>query len=89
MYEISYSPKAQATYDAAFKRASRGKPTPLDKQLFKALDLLRNDPSHPSLQVHRHHNFACWEAYIQRSWRIFFDYTGKNTIAVLLITAHP
>jgi hypothetical protein len=83
--KMRFSRGAQKTFNAMLADAEQ-KPTPLFNQLMKTLDLLAENPQHPSLHTHKHHNYDAYEAYINKSWRVFFDYTGKNEITILLIT---
>ena len=68
------------------------------KQVTKALEYLKNNPRHPSLNTHKHVSLTVqlgketFEAYAQQNtpgaYRIFFHYSGKKQITIIAITPH-
>jgi len=74
----------------------------LFKQVHKAVELLLNDPRHPSLNTHGYHSLESpfdpgariFEAYAQTNtpgaYRIFWCYgPGSREITIIAITPHP
>ena len=70
------------------------------KSVLKAINLLRQNPRHPSLNTHEYtkyskeFGFKVYEAYAEnntpQAYRIFFSYgKEKNTIVILRVTPHP
>ena len=114
-FELQFTPTAEETYssfkDAAeqalesrkkSKKAKASKQEGLFKQVYKALELLANNPRHPGLQTHEYdviqnpHNpkEKIFEAYAQNrtpgAYRIFWCYgPGKNQLTIIAITSHP
>ncbi len=70
MYELLLSDEFKAILD--------GSQPELKKQAMAAIQRLRIDPRHPSLQAHRIHNTpGKWECYVNREWRIIYDWEGE------------
>jgi hypothetical protein len=70
------------------------------KAVKKALHFLKENPRHPGLNTHKYTSLEgakgedVFEAYAENNtpaaYRIFWHYgTGKNTITIIAITAHP
>ena len=70
------------------------------KAVTKALELLEQNPKHPSLQTHRYYSLKgpkgekVFEAYAEQhtpaAYRIFFYYgSQRGKIIILTITPHP
>jgi hypothetical protein len=72
------------------------------KQVFKTIDLLKNNPRHPSLRTHEYDAIdnpfdskkKIFEAYVQNktpaAYRIFWCYgPEKKQITIIGITPHP
>ena len=115
MRQLNWTPEAEAEFNrlqaaakkAAAARAKMGKTKSskqegLFKQVTKALDYLRTNPRHSSLQTHEFHSLShpwsesekVFEAYAQNdtpgAYRIFWCYgPGKGEITVIAITSHP
>jgi hypothetical protein len=115
MFEQFRTRKAEDTYQELKQRAfrslqnrsknKRGKASPVEglfKQVQKTLDLLAQDPRHPSLQTHEYDSLAnpfnpkekVFEASVQNrtpgAYRIFGCYgPKKEQITILAITPHP
>ena len=84
------------------KRAKSSKIEGLFKQVDKTIDLLLNNPKHPSLNTHPYESIKhpynpkekVFEAYAQNktpaAYRVFWCY-GPNAkeITIIAITAHP
>ncbi|MBI1371538.1 MAG: hypothetical protein GC159_02070 [Phycisphaera sp.] len=84
------------------KKSKSSKQEGLYKQVCKAINLLSNNPKHPSLQTHEYDAIPnpynkkekVWEAYVQNhasaAWRLFWCYgPGKNEITIIAVTPHP
>ena len=85
MFTLRFSNKARRAYDTL-----KG---PLLKQLQKTLKLLADNPKHPSLRTHKHHELGCFESYVQNNtpgaYRVFWTYgPGKDELTILLIVKH-
>ena len=74
----------------------------LFKQVLKAVELLKQNPRHQSLNTHEYDSMPnpirpgekVWEAYAQNNtpgaYRIFFVYgPGQKEITIIAITPHP
>ena len=70
------------------------------KAVQNALNKLKNNPRHPSLQTHEFHSLygpngeKVFEAYVQQktpsAYRIFWYYgPGRNQITIVAIIPHP
>ena len=71
------------------------------KAVAKTLELLEQNPRHPSLQTHPYYSLKgpdgekVFEAYVEQhtpaAYRIFFYYSSatKGKIVILTITSHP
>ncbi|MCI5066645.1 hypothetical protein MRY87_13065 [bacterium] len=84
------------------KRKKSSKQEGLFKQVKKTIDLLANNPKHPSLQTHEYSTLVnpyrssekVFEAYAQNrtpgAYRVFWCYGPESQqITVLAITPHP
>ena len=94
-----------AAQGALNQRQGKGKSTPAEglfKQIAKCIELLANNPRHPSLHTHEFHSLThpydprqkIFEAYAQNrtpgAYRVFWCYgPQKNQITILAITSHP
>jgi mRNA interferase RelE/StbE len=69
--------------------ASEAAPAAVRKAFFKQLELLVQNPRHPSLRAKRFEegrNF--WQARVNRDWRFYFA-IEDDTYRILKLTAHP
>ncbi len=115
MFECQWLPEAVEIYEEIKRRAEKtyqirlkskktkdSKIEGLFKQVRKAIELLKTNPRHPSLQTHDygslehpyHKRSKVFEAYVQNhtsaAYRIFWCYgPEKNQITIITITAHP
>jgi len=115
MYQIIRAEIAEQTYRDLEVRArksyenrsknKKNKASPVEglfKQIHKTLELLSQNPRHPSLQTHEYDSIPnplnpeqkVFEAYVQQhtpgAYRIFWCYgPGKRQITVIAITPHP
>ena len=115
MFELAWTDQAAKEYArlkaAAIKalaarqrsgKSKSSKPQGLFKQVHKSLQLLSQNPKHPSLQTHEFHSLEhpyangqkVFQAYAQNktasAYRIFFCYgPGKRQRTVIAITPHP
>jgi hypothetical protein len=115
MFEILRSKTADETYRELEKRAKqslesrtrdkKSKASPVEglfKQVYKTLELLSQNPRHPSLQTHEFDSIPnpydpkekVFEAYVQNktpgAYRVFWCYgPGKKQITIIAITPHP
>ena len=94
-FELIFTPQAAERYfELENNRAKHG----IFKQLKKALDYLKENPRHPSLNTHKyeelskHYGKEIFEAYVQQNtpsaYRIFFYYSGKGQITIIAITPY-
>ncbi len=99
MFELWFTPSAQAAFDAVKADASK---TGLLKQLYKTFGFLQSNLRHPSLKTHEFHGIPhpfvkgekVFEAYAQNqtpgAYRVFWCYgPEKNQITVIAIAPHP
>jgi hypothetical protein len=103
---VYYDLRAQA--EAALKARKKAQKTKssrqegLFKQLKKCIDLLLENPRHPSLNTHefksRSHPYSedekVFEAYVQQNtpaaYRVFWCYgPQKGQITIIAVTSHP
>lgn len=115
MFEIKWLPKAEATYSELLnaakksldnrKKNKKAKASPVEglfKQVYKCIELLKNNPRHPGLKTHEYDSFVhpydsnqkVFEAYVQNNtpgaYRVFWCYgPQKKEITILAITPHP
>ncbi len=115
MFSIQWSEPANITYDELRRKAedslrarqAKGKKKSsrsegLFKQIQKTIELLSNDPKHPSLQTHEYDSIEhpydkkqkVFEAYVQNNtpgaYRVFWCYgREKGAITIIAITPHP
>ena len=95
-FELIFSPRAAERYLELEKDPSKHA---IFKHLTKALNFLKENPRHPSLNTHKYHSLSeqydkeIFEAYVQHktpgAYRIFFWYSGNKQITILAITQHP
>lgn len=84
------------------KKTKASKQEGLFKQVAKAIELLIENPRHPSLDTHEYYSIAnpldkggkVFEAYVQNrtpgAYRIFWCYgPNKEEITIIAITPHP
>ena len=114
-FELQFTPTAEQIYlslkesaeqalenRTKSKKQKTSKQEGLFKQVYKTLELLANNPRHPSLQTHQYdaienpHNSKekIFEAYAQNrtpgAYRVFWCYgPSKNQITIVAITPHP
>jgi len=103
--EATYSDLRSAAQTSLDKRRAGGKASKAEglfKQVKKAIDLLANNPRHPSLHTHKYNDIdnpydpsqPVFEAYAQNktpgAYRIFWCYGPKKAdITIIAITPHP
>lgn len=95
-YDLKFTDRANKDYYELKDNPGRAS---VFKQVSKALDYLKENPRHPSLNTHkyeelsRHYEREIFEAYAQNNtagaYRIFFFYSGKKEITIIAITPHP
>jgi len=114
-FEIVWQTPARSVFDAleaaaqkAYQTRSKlgkekaSKQEGLFKQVVKCIDLLENNPRHPSLQTHEFTSIEnpyrkgerVFEAYVQHktpgAYRLFWCYgPKKREITIIAITPHP
>jgi plasmid maintenance system killer protein len=69
--------------------ASETAPAAVRKAFFKQLELLAENPRHPSLRIKRYEegrNF--WQARVNRDWRFYFA-MENDAYRILKLTPHP
>ena len=84
------------------RKAKASKQEGLFKQVIKCLELLQENPRHPSLNTHEYHSIEnpydpatkVFQAYVQNrtpnAYRIFWCYGPRNLeITIIAITPHP
>lgn len=94
--------KAALASRKAEKKKKSSKAGGLFKQVYKAIELLRNNPKHPGLHTHEYDSITnpydkkakVFEAYVQNAtpgeYRIFWCYGPQaGEITILAITPHP
>lgn len=115
MFQLHYTLEADATlkslrsaalsaYNArkSKKNSKSSKQEGLYKQVIKTLQLLSNNPKHPSLHTHEYSSLKhpyksaekVFEAYVQNNtpgaYRVFWCYgPDKRELTIILITPHP
>jgi hypothetical protein len=115
MFTIRWTSEAAKTYNDLRAKAIQGaknrqkkskskssKAEGLFKQVYKTIDLVRNNPRHPGLSTHEYTSIAnpfddrkkVFEAYVQNNtpgaYRVFWCYgPGAKEITIIAITAHP
>ncbi len=115
MFRAKWTPRAGAEYEQLQQKAQRAlgsrrrkgkrkssRQEGLFKQVHKAIQLLLNDPRHPSLNTHAYDsltspfdaNAKVFEAYAQNdtpgAYRVFWCYgPGRSEITIVAITPHP
>jgi len=68
-------------FSERFVRAYDRLPEEIQKKVKKALQLLDDDPRHPSLQVHPIRGYRnLYEARVDLKYRISFEFDGENKI---------
>ena len=115
LFELKWTMIAEEQYTALKltaetakkKRAARGKTKSskqegLFKQAAKTINLLKQNPRHPSLACHEYSDLPhpydrsekVWEAYAQNktpgAYRVFWCYgPGQGFLTIIAITPHP
>ncbi len=63
-------------------------PSIVQGQVNKALELLVEDPQHPSLRTHkREDDKTTWQARVTRNYRILFEMEGE-IVTLMKVVAH-
>lgn len=114
-FDLQFTPTAEQTYTTLktaaeqalenrtkSKKQKASKQGGLFKQVYKTIELLANNPRHPSLQTHEYDAIQnphdpkekVFEAYAQNrtsgAYRVFWCYgPGKNQLTIIAITPHP
>ena len=97
MFELEWTHEAESAFGKLKSNASL---TRQYKAARKTLEVLANNPRHPSLQTHEYVSLQgpneekIFEAYAQQNapaaYRVFWYYgTSKGCITILAITSHP
>lgn len=69
--------------DKRFKRRMRRKSPDMQAAIARTIKLLADDPRHPGLSAHRVQGTdGVWEAYVDRSNRVTFEYGPGGEIAM-------
>jgi hypothetical protein len=115
VFELKWTAEAEETYreiescaKTAFlnrkkrKQAKSSKVEGIFKQIYKTINLLKENPRHPSLQTHEYDSIEnpfdaqkkTFEAYVQNqtpaAYRIFWCYgPEQKQITIIGITSHP
>ena len=100
--ELKWTPAASRTFEKLEKEARSAKQEGIFKQVAKTVQLLSQNPRHPSLKTHKYDSLphpydaseAVFEAYAQNrtpgAYRVFWCYgPGRNTLTIVTITPHP
>ena len=70
------------------KKCYKRLPEEKKKKVIKQISLLAEDPSHPSLNVHRIKGTgSIWECYVDRSYRITFE-RSEDEIILRVVGPH-
>jgi mRNA-degrading endonuclease RelE of RelBE toxin-antitoxin system len=79
-------PKYKLKPTSRFKRLLKKLPSELKQPVKKALGLLQENPSHPSLRTKKYKSIAgVWESSIDMNNRLLWEYDEtKETIIILL-----
>ena len=97
LFELEWTDEAKATYIRLKSAASQKKRY---KAVKKTMQLLAENPRHPSLQTHQFFSFKgpngekVFEAYAEQktpaAYRVFWFYgPSKGKITIFAITPHP
>jgi mRNA-degrading endonuclease RelE of RelBE toxin-antitoxin system len=69
-----------------FKKAFRALPEPVREKAVKALQLLAENPRHPSLQVKKIRGTEnIWEARVDQKYRFTFQVERKNKQTIIFL----
>lgn len=80
---------ARVELTPAFRRVLKKKPKELQVAIAECIKRLVDDPTHPSLQVHRVQGTkGVWEAYIDKGNRLTFERVGDGAIRLLMNCNH-
>ena len=72
-----------------FRKSFRKLDTLEKKRAAGKLEILKNDPKHPSLNSHWNQKRRAWQSSINDRVRILWDYgPGKNEITLIIIGDH-
>ncbi len=72
------------TLDLKFRRRLRKKPPTLVGAIIECIVRLADNPRHPGLRTHRIQGTrSTWEAYVDRSNRVSWEYGAPDEIVVL------
>ncbi len=79
-------PKYKLVPATRFKRMRRKLPPELEQHVKKALGLLQENPSHPSLRTKKYQSIeGVWESNVNMNYRILWEYDeAEKTIIILL-----
>ena len=97
MFELEWTREAESTFGKLKSNPSSERQY---KAVRKTLELLANNPRHPSLQTHEYASLEgpnkekVFEAYAQQktpaAYRVFWYYgPSRGSITILAITSHP
>lgn len=78
-------------FDKKYKRVTKGNKS-LKKQVYKSLNLLSNNPEHPSLKSHPirvNKNTVVWSSWVNKSIRIIWNYSDNQIQIIDLLDIGP
>jgi len=80
-------PKYKLKPTSRFKRLLKKLPPELKKPVKKALGLLQENPSHPSLRTKKYKSIVgVWESSIDMNHRFLWDYDEAEKTIIILLT---
>lgn len=73
-----------------FEKHLRDLPEHIQKRAIRAIDILREDPMHPSLRLHRLSGKleGLWSITLTRKHRIVFQYRENGVALLVTVGAH-
>lgn len=80
--EVNLSPR--------FKRSYKKVPPHIQDDFGKKIDIFKQNPYHPSLKTHKLTGKLqeCLGFYLRDGYRVLFEFSGPNTIDLLLVGSH-
>lgn len=80
MFKFELTPK--------FQRQYRKLPEPVQDMVDAALQMLAENPSHPSLHTKQYHRLKVYESRINDDYRILWDYKKGSLILLIMVGDH-
>lgn len=71
-----------------FSRQLKKLPSDVQRKVKEKLNILQEDPSHPSLRTKRHNSSGCFESSINMNYRIIWDYQEESIILLIMVGEH-